>query len=251
MPDTKEPPVYVQPSIKPGWGFIPWWYQRRVHVAPTTFTPASNPTSDLGRAASTYSEFELTKTPVNPPADLVERFNLTVGLLSQIPSGRGGNVWESMGADSKTRGRLIRALNRGVTPNAIADAFARAAAEGLFMVVEYDGFPVWFALTYPQTVEEVVLGRDEVITYDLEEVLDRLEMNIGYAGNELAPGAAAAAKAAKVPSTYKNPTTFYLVEALGLRAGGGYDDVYGPMEPQEVLDQEARLRQRGPSGGDR
>lgn len=238
-------------SIKPGWPFLSLpWFRKRVSWTPNApLSPSTNPMTDALVSG---------KAPVDAPSGFEVAFNEVIRLLmAVIIIGRavGMSVLAAMGAESKWRGKLRRALQRGATVPQIVNAFIAANVARLFEDAHYDGSDVWFMLTYPRTIEAAQRADERgLITYDLEEVLDRLDLGIGYAGNHLAPGAVEAARVAQVPRGWKNPDVFFLVEALGLRAGGGYDDIFREMtDPQQVLDREAIARGdfRGPGGADR
>jgi hypothetical protein len=195
------------------------------------------------------------KQPVDAPAGLEAAFAQAKALLMAIVvigRGVGMSVFEAMGATSKTLGRLRRALQRGVSVGAIVDAFNAANEAGAFADAHYDGGDVWFLLTYPRTIEAAMRGNDDaLVTGDAEEALARLDIGKGYAGNDLAPGAVAAARALAPTSGYKHEDTFVLAEVGGARAGGGYDDLLKDLTPQEFIDREMQARGRGPSGENR
>lgn len=239
-------------SIKPGWPKWLQWYVRRASWAPNQpLAPSSNPTTDALRGGGAAAG----KAPVDAPEGFEAQFAQAKAMLMAIVAigrGVGMSVLEAMGATSKTLGRLRRALQRGVSVGQIVDAFNAVNNAGAFTDAHYDGGDVWYALTYPHTVEALRSSNDEaLVTGDAQEALDRLDIGIGYAGNELAPGAVEAARAAAAGSGYKYEDTFVLAEVGGARAGGGYDDLLKDLTPQEFLDREMQARGRGPSGGDR
>lgn len=256
MSDTKppRPPRPTRPD-RATLGFAGWapdWYTPRTSWTPNQpLAPAPTATTD----ALTSGKPGPGKQPVDAPAGLEAAFAQAKALLAAIVvigRGVGETVLEAMGATSKTEGRLRRALMRGVTPEQIAAAFTAANNAQAFVDAHYDGGDVWFMLTYPRTIEAALASNElALVTGDAEEALARLDINKGYAGNDLAPGAVEAARAAAPGSGYKHEDTFVLAEVGGARAGGGFDDILKDLTPQEFIDREMQARGRGPSGENR
>ena len=242
-------------------GWAPVWFTPRTSWVPNPTPPVEyEPGTDvpvLRRGPQRVAEEALVsgKTPVDAPTGLEAAFARTKALLAAIlviGRGVGQSVLEAMGATSKTEGRIRRALQRGVQPEQIAAAFTAANDAQAFADAHYDGGDVWFMLTYPRTIEAALASNEQaLVTGDAEEALARLDIGKGYAGNDLAPGAVEAARAAAAGSGYTHPDTFVLAEVGGARAGGGYDDVLKDLTPQEFLDREMQARGRGPSGENR
>lgn len=259
MSDTKPPrpprPTRPDRATLGFAGWLPDWFTPRTDWTPNQpLAPASNPTTDaLCGGGGGVAD----KTPVDAPLGFEAAFAQTIEALStMIATGRGvtTSVWDALGAESAKRGALRRALLRGVTPGQIAHAFASAVDAGAFFDAHYNGNDVWFMLTYPRTIEAALASNEQaLVTGDAEEALARLDIGKGYAGNDLAPGAVEAARAAAPGSGYAHADTFVLAEVGGARAGGGYDDVLRDLTPQEFLDREMQARggSRGPSGEDR
>lgn len=254
MSDTKPPrPTFPTRPARGLGGWLPPWFAPRTDWTPNMpLAPAPTANTD----ALTSGKPGPGKQPVDAPTGLESAFARAEALLMAITvigRGVGQSVFEAMGATSKTLGRLRRALMRGVTPEQIAAAFTAANEAQAFADAHYDGGDVWFMLTYPRTIEAALASNEQaLVTGDAEEALARLDIGKGYAGNDLAPGAVEAARAAAAGSGYAHPDTFVLAEVGGARAGGGYDDILKDLTPQEFLDREMQARggSRGPGDGE-